>query len=154
MTAAVKPSLPPGPRSRLLTTLRLARAPTRHLPRWRDRYGDPFTLPLATGRVVVTADAAEIRRIFTAEPDTFEIYSPRTLVPILGEGSFPFGGGTRRCLGAAFARFEMKVVLGTLLGAAEFRRLPSRRADKLVRRNLTMGPADGVPLELVALRSG
>jgi cytochrome P450 len=65
----------------------------------------------------------------------------------------PFGGGTRRCIGAAFALFEMKVVLGTLLGLAEFRRLPSARPNALVRRNLTMGPADGIPLELVARRA-
>jgi cytochrome P450 len=29
----------------------------------------------------------------------------------------PFGGGTRRCLGASFALYEMKVVLATVLGA-------------------------------------
>lgn len=112
--------LPPGPRSRLLTTLRLARDPTRHLPRWRDRYGDPFTLPLATGRVVVTADPLEIRRIFTADPDTFEVYSPQTLAPILGGGSLllltgprhrrerklltpPFHGARMRAYGEAIA---------------------------------------------------
>lgn len=112
--------LPPGPRSRLLTTLRLARDPARHLPRWRDRYGDPFTLPLATGHVVVTADKAEIRRLFMAEPDTFEIYSPQTLAPILGAGSLlllegprhrrerklltpPFHGARMRAYGEAIA---------------------------------------------------
>ena len=38
----------------------------------------------------------------------------------------PFGGGVRRCLGASFALFEMKVVLGTVLrrGPAA----PGRRA--------------------------
>lgn len=33
----------------------------------------------------------------------------------------PFGGGTRRCLGAAFASFEMKIVLGTVLARARLR---------------------------------
>jgi cytochrome P450 len=87
--------LPPGPRSRLLTTLRLARDPTRHLPRWRARHGDPFTLRLATGAVVVTADASEIRRIFTADPDGFEIYSPASLAPIVGAGSLLLRSGPR-----------------------------------------------------------
>ena len=33
----------------------------------------------------------------------------------------PFGGGTRRCIGAAFAQLEMRVVLRTVLGTAELR---------------------------------
>jgi cytochrome P450 len=85
------------------------------------------------------------------EPDRFrpERFLGRSPSPF---EHFPFGGGTRRCIGAAFAMFEMKVVLGTLLALADFRRRPSRRPDALVRRNLTMGPADGIPLELVGLR--
>ena len=78
--------LPPGPRSRRWTTLRLARDPTRHLPRWRERHGDPFTLRLVTGPVVVTADPGGIRRIFTADPDQLGLYSPGSLQPI-GAGS-------------------------------------------------------------------
>jgi cytochrome P450 len=86
------------------------------------------------------------------EPDRFrpERFLRRSFSPY---EHFPFGGGSRRCIGAAFAMFEMKVVLGTLLALADFRRLPSRRPDAVVRRNLTMGPADGIPLELVAMRS-
>ena len=34
---------------------------------------------------------------------------------------FPFGGGTRRCLGMAFANYEMKVVLATILSRFELR---------------------------------
>jgi cytochrome P450 len=102
--------LPPGPRSRLLTTLRLARDPTRHLPRWRDRHGDPFTLPIATGPVVVTADAAEIRRIFTADPDGFEVYSPDSLAPIVGGSSLLLLEGPRH-------RRERKLLSPPLHGA-------------------------------------
>ncbi|MDY7232456.1 cytochrome P450 [Hyalangium rubrum] len=57
----------------------------------------------------------------------------------------PFGGGARRCLGAAFALFEMKVVLGTLLSAHRFS-LAHDRPIRPVRRNVTMAPEDGVPL--------
>src|SRR5262249_29613415 len=32
---------------------------------------------------------------------------------------FPFGGGVRRCLGAAFATYEMKVVLAEVLSRAQ-----------------------------------
>jgi len=34
---------------------------------------------------------------------------------------FPFGGGVRRCLGMAFALFEMKVVLAEILSRVELR---------------------------------
>ncbi len=57
----------------------------------------------------------------------------------------PFGGGSRRCLGAAFSEHEGKIFLATLLDRvvlAPSSPQPSRR----VRRNITMGPDDGVPL--------
>jgi cytochrome P450 len=59
----------------------------------------------------------------------------------------PFGGGARRCLGAAFALYEMKVVLGTLLGAHRLR-LASPAPIEHVRRGITMGPRGGVPMIL------
>jgi cytochrome P450 len=48
------------------------------------------------------------------EPDVFrpERFLGKKLDPYT---YFPFGGGPRRCLGAAFATQEMKVVIGTLL---------------------------------------
>jgi cytochrome P450 len=52
----------------------------------------------------------------------------------------PFGGGSRRCLGAAFAVYEMKLVLATVLrshGLRLIRDVPVRAAL----RNTTVGPA-------------
>jgi cytochrome P450 len=57
----------------------------------------------------------------------------------------PFGGGARRCLGAAFALYEMKVALGTLLAAHRFS-LAHDRPIRPVRRNVTLAPEDGVPM--------
>lgn len=56
----------------------------------------------------------------------------------------PFGGGIRRCLGASFATYEMKVVLATVLAGARLR--PAHRtAEPIRRRSLTFAPArDGV----------
>lgn len=54
----------------------------------------------------------------------------------------PFGGGTRRCLGAAFAQFEMRVVLRELFTAIELESLGPEEA--IVRRNVTFAPRDGV----------
>lgn len=55
----------------------------------------------------------------------------------------PFGGGARRCLGAAFAIYEMKIALATIVRALTFS--PAReRATRPVRQNITIGPKDGV----------
>ena len=62
----------------------------------------------------------------------------------------PFGGGVRRCIGAALATWEMKVVLGTLLPRFE---LEMRSIEYPVRRNITMGPRHGVRAEVRAVRS-
>jgi cytochrome P450 len=54
----------------------------------------------------------------------------------------PFGGGTRRCIGAAFAELEMRIAIATILGAVELR-AASPRMEKPVRRNVTLSPATG-----------
>ncbi len=64
----------------------------------------------------------------------------------------PFGGGARRCLGAAFAMYEMKIILGTLLGENSLHL--ARGARPLhVRRGLTMGPRGGIPMILKGRRT-
>jgi cytochrome P450 len=54
----------------------------------------------------------------------------------------PFGGGTRRCLGAAFAEFEMRVVLRTVLERATLR-AGSDSPERITRRNVTFSPKRG-----------
>jgi cytochrome P450 len=54
----------------------------------------------------------------------------------------PFGGGIRRCLGASFALFEMRVVLSTLLERVQLQ--PARGSGETVaRRAITFAPARG-----------
>ncbi len=55
---------------------------------------------------------------------------------------FPFGGGARRCLGMAFAQFEMKVVLATVLSRLDLE-LPADSDVRPVRRAITIAPSDG-----------
>lgn len=55
----------------------------------------------------------------------------------------PFGGGNRRCLGYAFALFEMKLVLATVLSHAELV-LADNRPVQPVRRGFTFSPSGGV----------
>ncbi|WP_309892557.1 cytochrome P450 [Archangium sp.] len=66
----------------------------------------------------------------------------------------PFGGGARRCIGAAFALYEMRVVLGTLLAAHRFSLIPDRTPERPVRRNITFGPAQGAELMYQGPRQG
>ncbi len=57
----------------------------------------------------------------------------------------PFGGGSRRCIGMAFAQFEMKVVLSRILSQVELG-LADTRSARPVRRGLTSGAP---PVQLV-----
>jgi cytochrome P450 len=59
----------------------------------------------------------------------------------------PFGGGPRRCLGAAFALFEMKLVLATILREVALE-LEDPGLPTPVRRNLTMAPKGGVRMRV------
>jgi cytochrome P450 len=57
----------------------------------------------------------------------------------------PFGGGTRRCVGSAFATFEMKRVLRAVARAG--RLAPAGDGHgRIGRRGLTLAPADGAKL--------
>jgi cytochrome P450 family 138 len=54
----------------------------------------------------------------------------------------PFGGGTRRCIGASFANMEMNVVLRTML--REFSLIPTNeRAERWHSRGVANAPAKG-----------
>ena len=58
---------------------------------------------------------------------------------------FPFGGGVRHCLGAAFATFEAKIVLARVLSRMTLRPDPDH-AVRVVRRGLALGPSSGLPV--------
>lgn len=55
----------------------------------------------------------------------------------------PFGGGNRRCIGMAFAQFEMKLVLAKILLSFELA-LTDNRPVRPVRRGLTLAPPKGM----------
>ncbi|MGH2916808.1 MAG: cytochrome P450 [Solirubrobacteraceae bacterium] len=55
----------------------------------------------------------------------------------------PFGGGTRRCLGASFAQAEMRIVLGRVLARAALS-LVDRRPARAQFRGIVLAPRGGV----------
>ncbi len=68
------------------------------------------------------------QRFVTAKPDLYQW--------------IPFGGGTRRCLGAAFATMEMNVVLRTML--RDFDLAPTAEPDEARHnRGIAIAPAKG-----------
>ena len=80
------------------------------------------------------------------DPDRFLARGPDSYTWV------PFGGGTRRCPGAAFAHLEMDVVLRTLL--RQFALAPtSRRGERLRDRGVANAPANG-GLAVVRRRRG
>lgn len=54
----------------------------------------------------------------------------------------PFGGGSRRCLGMAFALYEMKLVLATVLANLDLA-LVDNYPVKPIRRGVTLAPSGG-----------
>ena len=61
----------------------------------------------------------------------------------------PFGGGTRRCIGASFATFELRVVLSTILARTSL--TPAKeRPERIKRKAVVLVPAHGVRVKLEA----
>jgi len=59
----------------------------------------------------------------------------------------PFGGGARRCIGMAFALYEMQIVLATILARFRVRAAPGVTI-RSQRRGVSMAPSDGMPIVL------
>jgi cytochrome P450 len=81
-------------------------------------------------------------------PEPFE-FRPERFLEGQGEGYawIPFGGGVRRCIGAAFAQYEMQQVLGAVVERAHLRAAdPSPERMRL--RNITFAPARGARIVL------
>ena len=76
-------------------------------------------------------------------PERFLLSKPATY------SWLPFGGGPRRCIGAAFASFEMKIVLSEFLNHASLRVEPDYHPT-VARRAITLCAKGGVPVRLLA----
>jgi len=76
-----------------------------------------------------------------SEPEKFD---PERFVDGVPEGAawIPFGGGTRRCLGASFAQLEMRVVLREILTTVELSAV-GEAGESTVRKRFTFAPGGG-----------
>ena len=113
-------------------TLRKVRAPGLRLGRWMLPQGQVvlISIYLIHRDETLFPDAGSFRpdRFVGSKPDTYQW--------------IPFGGGTRRCIGAAFAQMEMNVVLRTLL--RDFTLEPTReRGERWHSRGVAYCPAQG-----------
>jgi cytochrome P450 len=105
----------------------------------------PYEVP-AGSMIVPSIYLAHRRTSVFPFPDRFEPDRFLHARPSPNEW-LPFGGGNRRCIGAAFASYEMKMVLAAILWRTSLRLKDSYVAHP-VRRGVILAPAQGVPVIL------
>jgi len=96
----------------------------------------PRGMRVVASVLMVHTDDRFFERAREFQPDRFVDRRPDTYAWI------PFGGGTRRCIGAAFAHMEMDVVLRTLLREVDLETTPVR-GERWRSRGIAFAPADG-----------
>jgi hypothetical protein len=102
----------------------------------------PEGVCLVPNAYLVHHDPAIYPDPYAFRPERFLEQSPGTYTWI------PFGGGRRRCLGAAFATVEMKVVLRAVLERAAPRVAGDGRLELSRRRSITLSPREGAEVVL------
>ncbi len=111
---------------------------------------EPWTVDgyeLKPGRVVApNIYLAHYREATWGDPEEFR---PERFIGQQPEGSvwLPFGGGIRRCIGASFALYEMRVVIQEIARKLEVSAV-RQSPEKIVRRAITFAPGKDVPIEV------
>ncbi len=111
-----------------------------------------YELPAGTYVMVGTA-ALHYREDLFPEPDEFR---PERFLDGEAPDTYtwtPFGGGVRRCIGAAFAEYEMRVVLRAIFERADLS-APDPKPEAPRVRNITVAPGKGRPGRAGAARCG
>jgi cytochrome P450 len=104
-----------------------------------------YTLPAGVS-VVPSVHLVHRRPEIYPEPHRFR--PERFLESPAGTYSWiPFGGGIRRCLGASFAQFEMKVVLSAIARRAALQPVQTD-PERFARRAISMSPSRGTEVVL------
>jgi cytochrome P450 len=102
----------------------------------------PRGICLVPNAYLIHHDPAIYPEPYAFRPERFLDQPPGTYTWI------PFGGGRRRCLGAAFATVEMKVVLRAVLERAQPRAAGDGRLELSRRRSITLSPREGAQVVL------
>lgn len=110
-----------------------------------------ITVPFELAGCALPAGSGAIINILWAHynPETFpeprrfwpERFLERTYSPF---EFLPFGGGNRRCIGAAFGMYEMKLVLGTLLSRFSIERVSKKPVR--VRQFVGLEPSSSIKM--------
>jgi cytochrome P450 len=109
--------------------------------------GNKWTVPQGEVIAIMIASIMKDERFFP-EPDRFR--PDRFLEKKFSLSEYmPFGGGARRCLGAAFAEAELALAVTELALRCNIQ-LASDQPEQAKRRNVTMGPARGVQIRVQA----
>jgi cytochrome P450 len=113
--------------------------------------GEPFELGdhVIPPGIEINPSIAVIHRRADRYPDHERFDPERFLGPDAPDTYtwLPFGGGTRRCIGASFATFEMRVVVRRVLERTDLRPA-DETPERGVRRDVTFAPRRGVRVRL------
>jgi cytochrome P450 len=115
--------------------------------------GEPFELGeyVIPPGIEINPSIAAIHRSSDYYPEP-EAFRPERFIGPEAPDTYtwlPFGGSTRRCLGASFATFEMQVVIRRVLERTRLK-AGARRPEKGVRKGVTIVPKRGVQVVLTA----
>jgi cytochrome P450 len=114
------------------TTFRQVKAPTLQIGTWTIPQGQTIVASIG----LLHADESVFHDAHRFDPDRFMTRRPDPAEWI------PYGGGARRCIGAAFATMEMRVVLRTLL--RDYAIHPSTARDEGWKaRSVALAPSRG-----------
>jgi cytochrome P450 len=109
--------------------------------------GEPFELGdyVIPDGIEINPSIAAVHRRPDCYPEPHEFRPERFLGPDSPDNFtwIPFGGGTRRCLGASFASFEMRVVIRRVVERAHLSPI-GRRPERALRKGVTIVPKRGV----------
>ena len=115
---------------------------------------EPFQLPDLTipAGTLVIPHITLVHRRPDLYPDPLTFRPERFLDTRAGTYTWiPFGGGPRRCIGAAFSLMETRIVLRTILRHAQL--IPShKRSERVARHTITIVPARGGTVTLTRRR--